>query len=175
MSMNIRKIAVAAGFAAGAALAFAPLAAADDLTPTVDSEIASLNAMFVSDATLAGDGTDVVTHGPNSFDTISLADAPHTGAPTFLDYELYGLNPIANSASDPGSYNVLNGALTEFYDAYNSELYGLLNGNALIPVSDVFGSPTEIGLALGTGATDMSAANTFFDAGLADLAGYFGI
>lgn len=36
--MNMRKIVLVGSFAAGAALAFAPIAAADDLTSTVDSE-----------------------------------------------------------------------------------------------------------------------------------------
>jgi hypothetical protein len=176
MTRSIRKIAVVGSLAAGAALALAPLAAADDLTTTVDSEIASLNALFVSEADLAGKGADVIpgTAG-QPFDTIPLADAPQTAPFTTLDYELYGLNPaLAGPASDPGSYNVLNGALTEFDDAYNSELYGLLNGNDLIPASDLFGSAHEIGIALGTG-TDMGAAMTFFDAGLADLSGFLGI
>jgi hypothetical protein len=177
MRMNIRKIAVVASFAAGAALALAPLASADptDITSTVDAEIASLNSIFESEAALAGDSADVVTHGANSFDTIPLADAPQTPPFTPLDYELYGINPaVAGPASDPGSYNVFNGALTEFDDAYNSELYGLLNGNALIPATDLFGSAHEIGIALGTG-TDIGAFTTFLDAGWADLLGYFAL
>ncbi len=36
--MNLRKIAVVGGFAAGAALAFAPLASADDLSSIVSGE-----------------------------------------------------------------------------------------------------------------------------------------
>ncbi|UQX12727.1 hypothetical protein [Candidatus Mycobacterium methanotrophicum] len=52
-------------------------------------------------------------------------------------------------------------------------MYGLLNGNAdLIPAADLFGSTHEIATALATG-TDVGAATTFFDAGLADLAGFF--
>ena len=43
--MNIRKIAAAATFATGAAMAFAPLAAAD-ITPIVDSEISAENSLF---------------------------------------------------------------------------------------------------------------------------------
>jgi hypothetical protein len=176
MTMNIRKIAVVGSFAAGAALALAPLASADDLTPTVDSEITSLNSLFVSEADLAGVGSAVVpgtTAQP--FDTIPLVDAPNSGTPTLLDFELYGLNPIANAASDPGSYSVFNGALTEFDDAYNSEVWGLLNGNTdLVPTADLFGSAHEITTALATG-TDAGAAMTFFDAGLADLSGFFAL
>jgi hypothetical protein len=171
--MNMRKIAVVGGFAVGAALASAPIASADDLTSIVDSEISLSNSIFDSEAALAGDSTDVVTHA-GSFDTIPLSFAPHIGTPTLLDFELYGLNPIANSASDPGSYNVFNGALTEFDDAFNSEAYGLLNNNALVPEADLFGSDKVIDAALGTGS-DTGAATTFFEAGLADLQGYFDI
>jgi hypothetical protein len=168
------KAAVIGSFSAAAALTFAPLAAADDLTSTVDSEISSLNALFTAEADLAGDGSAVTTNS-SGYDIVPLADAPDSGTtPTTLDYELYGLNPIANASSDPGSYNVFNGALTEFDDAYNSELYGLLNGNALIPKADLFGSPHEITTALLTGS-DSGAATTFFDAGLTDLAGFFDI
>jgi hypothetical protein len=168
--MSIRKIAVVGGFAAGVALTFAPLASADDLSGTLDSEIASLNGIFVSDADLAGDGTDVITNGTNTFDTIPLQYAPDSGTPTLLDYELYGLNPIANAASDPGAYNVFNGALVEFDDAYNALLYSVDYSGALIPSSDLFGSASEIGTALATG-TDAGAAADFFSNGLADLAG----
>ncbi|MFZ3307174.1 MAG: hypothetical protein WB967_19090 [Mycobacterium sp.] len=174
--MKIRKIAVVGGFAVGAALAFAPLASADDLTTTVDSEISLLNSIFTTEATLAGDSSDIsggTTAG--SFETILLTDAPQTAPFTTLDYELYGINPaFSGPASDPGSYNVFNGALTEFSDAFNSEEYGLLNTNALIPDTDLFGSSGVIDAALATG-TDTGAATTFFDAGLADLAGFFDI
>jgi hypothetical protein len=68
-----RSIITAAGLAAiaaGAALALAPLAAADDLTSTVDSEISSLNALFTSEADLAGDGSAVIQPtATNPFDT----------------------------------------------------------------------------------------------------------
>ena len=169
--MSMRKIAVVGSFAAGAALALAPIASADDLSSIVDSEISLSNSIFDSEAALAGDSTDVVTHA-GSFDTIPLSFAPDTGTtPTLLDFELYGLNPIANSASDPGAYNVFNGALTEFDDAFNSEVYGLENNNALIPQADLFGSDKVIDAALATN-TDTGAATTFFDAGLADLQGY---
>ncbi|MDT5357991.1 MAG: hypothetical protein QOJ56_6523, partial [Mycobacterium sp.] len=165
--MNIRKIAVVGGFAAGAALALAPIASADDLTSIVDSEISVSNSIFDTEAALAGDSAAVVPgDAAQPFDTIPLLDAPHTGTPTLLDFELYGLNPIANSASDPGAYNVFNGALVEFDDSFNSEAYGLLNNGALISQADLFGSDKVITAALGTG-TDTGAATTFFDAGLA--------
>jgi len=176
ITMTMRKIAVIGGLAAGAALAFAPLASADDLTTTFDSEISSLNSIITSEADLAGVGSAVIPGTvAQPFDTIPLVDAPNTTPYTPLDYELYGISPaFSGPASDPGSYNVFNGALTEFDDAYNSEAYGLLNSNALVPEADLFGSAHEIGIALGTG-TDVGAATTFFDAGLADLTGFFDV
>jgi hypothetical protein len=173
--MNLRKIAVIGSFAAGAALSFAPLASADDLTTTIDSEISSLNSTFASEVGLAGDSKDLVTATAPGFDTIPLADAPQTAPFTTLDYELYGLNPaLAGPAGDPGSYNVFNGALVEFDDAYNALLYSADYNGALIPASDLFGSASEITTALATGS-DLGAAGDFFSAGLADLTGFFGI
>lgn len=95
---------------------------------------------------------------------------------TPFDFLIYGVDPkLAGLAPDPGAFNVYNGALIEFDNAYNADLWGLLNGNTdLVPASDLFGSSTEIAHALATG-TDFGAATTFFDAGLADLAGFFGI
>jgi len=181
--MNMRKIAVAGTFAAGAALAFAPLASADDLTSTIDSEIASLNSIFQGDLSIADvPSTDYTLGGTGVFDTINLGDVSAvqdgTGATpvtTPFDYLVYGVDPTAAGLStDPGSYDVYNGALTEFDDAYNALVYAADYNNDLIPATDLFGSATEIGTALGTG-TDMGAAGDFFSAGLADLAGFFGI
>src|ERR1700734_1495659 len=88
--MDIRKIAVVGGFAVAAALTSAPLATADDLTTTVDSEIASLNSIFESEAAIAGDSADVTPGGTGVLDTILPADAPVVAPLTTLDYELYG-------------------------------------------------------------------------------------
>jgi hypothetical protein len=178
--MNIRKIAVVGSFAAGAALAFAPLAAADPLTSTVDSEISSLNALFTSDTTLAGVPSTDITGGTTagSFETIipSVISAVQDSGTTPFDYLVYGVNPTeAGLASDPGSYNVFNGALTEFDDALNVELYALENGGALDPnAADFIGSMSTIDTALGmANATD--AAEYFFNFGLGDLEGFLGI
>jgi hypothetical protein len=87
---------------------------------------------------------------------------------------LYGLNPADNLATDPGSYNVFNGALTEFSDAYNVELYSLLNPDVAfntIPLDDLFGSSTAIATALGE-STASGAIGDFLTSGFADLAGY---
>ena len=51
--MSMRKIAVVGSFAAGAALALAPIASADDLSSIVDSEISLSNSIFDSEAALA--------------------------------------------------------------------------------------------------------------------------
>jgi hypothetical protein len=176
--MNLRKIAVVGGFAVGAALTLAPLASADTISDAVTSEEALLNSIFVSDANLAGiaPGDYSVVDG---FDVIKAADivkdAPATAPFSTLDYELFGLNPaVAHVASDPGSYNVFNGALTEFSDAYNVELYSLANPEAAvssIPLDDLFGSGSVITAALGE-STFSAAIGDFLTNGFSDLAGY---
>jgi hypothetical protein len=176
--MEIRKIAVFGGLAVGAALTFAPLASADTISDAVSSEESLLNSIFVSQADLAGvssndyslvDGFDVIKAGDIATDT------PATAPFSTLDYELFGLNPaLAHVASDPGSFNVFNGALTEFADAYNVELYSLANPDALVssvPLDDVFGSSTTIAAALGE-STFSAAIGDFLTNGFADLAGY---
>ena len=171
--MDIRKLAVVGGFAVGAALSFAPVAAADETT--VDSEISSLNSLFSTEAALAGDSSDISGGtAPGSFETIPLADAPQTAPFTTLDYELYGVAPaVAGPAGDPGSYNVFNGALTEFDDAYNVELYSLENAGALdTNAADFIGSAGSIATGLGeANATD--AFDYFWNFGIGDLGGFF--
>lgn len=182
--MIIRKIAVAGGFAVGAALAFAPLAAAevDPLVPFVDSEVSAMNALFVSEATLAGVPSSDYAVGPQGFDVILPAhiatDAPASGTPSILDYELFGVNPFAAGvASDPGAFSEFNGALVNFDDAYNVELFSLFNPTAAvdtIPLTDLFGSSGGIAEALATGTTS-GAITDFLTDGWNDLLGYFGI
>lgn len=177
--MNIRKIAAVGSLAAGAAVAFAPLAVADDLTSSVDSEISGLNALFQVDADIAGVPSSDYSLDSDGFDVIDKGDiatvTPSTAPFSPLDYQLFGSNPgEAIVSPDPGSYDVLNGALTEFDDAYNAGLYSLLNDSNLIPSSDLFGSADTISAALATGS-DAGAFTTFFNAGLGDLAGFFGI
>jgi hypothetical protein len=178
--MDIRKIAVVGGFAVAAALTSAPLASADDLTTTVDSEIASLNSIFTSEADLAGDGSAVVTGGTGVLDTIPLADAPDAAPLTTLDYELYG--PLANLligvdnplSGDPfldpapGAQDVFNGALAEFDDAYNALAFGL-NDSALIPTTDLV-APVDIATEeAGNITTEAGLFANFWDTGLADI------
>jgi hypothetical protein len=178
--MDIRKIAVVGGFAVAAALTSAPLASADDLTTTVDSEIASLNSIFESEAAIAGDSADVTPGGTGVLDTILPADAPDAAPLTTLDYELYG--PLANlligvddPTSDapyldpaPGAQDVSNGALAEFDDAYNAVAYGL-DDTALIPTTDLV-SPVDIAtVELGSITTEAGFFANFFDTGVTDL------
>jgi hypothetical protein len=181
--MDIRKIAAAAALAAGA-LAFAPLASADGLTSTVDSEIASLNSQFEFDALLAGDSKDIATATSPNFDSIPVAEiatvqgnsvTTTTAAnPTFFDYLVYGFNPNAAGLSeDPTSGNLLNGAVEKFDDAYNVFLYAAENKDALIPVADVFGNHSEFVTA--AGATDASAFADYYNFALGDLYGYLGL
>jgi hypothetical protein len=181
--MDIRKIAVVGGFAVGAALTFAPLASADtDITSTLDSEISLLNTLFTGDADLASVPSADITGGTTagSFETIVSGDVgavdgtAATGITPFAEL-LYGFNP-ANLTLDPGSFDVLNGAVGEFDDAFNVGLYALENGGALVPVADDNGIDLiHTGAtvdALDTGSVT-GAFTTFFEAGVSDLAGYF--
>jgi len=178
-SLIIRKIAVLGSFAAGAGMAFAPLASADTpITSTVDSEITSLNSLFSSEVLLGGDKLTDISGGTTagSFETVPLADAPQSAPLTTLDYELYGVNPVeAGPASDPGSFEVLNGALGKFDDAYNVLLYAAENAGAIDPNdADFIGSASSIDHAQGL-ATAADAAQYFFNFGVGDLEGYLGI
>jgi hypothetical protein len=85
---------------------------------------------------------------------------------SWLDSVLYGIDPAeAGPSSVPGAYDVSNGALVEFDDAYNVEAYELENDGALVPAGDLLGSSMTIA----------DAFTTFFDQGPDDLLGYFGI
>ena len=102
---------------------------------------------------------------------------PLSGTPSILDYELYGLSPfVAGVSSDSGSFSVLNGALTEWADASNIELYSLLNPTAAIdtiPATDLIGSTETIADAFANGTGSASdVATYFFEFGANDLAGY---
>src|ERR1700744_4193976 len=128
--MNLRKIAVVGGFAVGAALTLAPLASADTpVDPSIlDSEISSLNSLFAIDTSIASvPQADLVT-GTNEFTTIASGDmsAVEGNGSTLFDELVYGFNP-KNLPPDPGSYDVLNGALTKFDDAINVGIYALEN------------------------------------------------
>ncbi|MFZ0716003.1 hypothetical protein [Mycobacterium sp.] len=174
--MDVRKIGAVGGFAVGAALTLAPLASADTLTDTVDSEISTLNSIFVSEVAISGGPAsgEIITNGANTFDTTTLLYAPDSGTPTLLDYELYGLNPISNASPDPGAYDVFNGSLAELDDAYNVALYSMANPDAAIssiPLGDLFGSESIINEALGTGFA-LNAFADFLNNAFIDLFSY---
>jgi hypothetical protein len=184
--MDIRKIAVVGSFAAGAALALAPLAAADSaatdpLAPFVAGEVASMNALFQTDALLAGVPSTDYTVGAQGFDTILQQDvaAVQGNGTTPFDFLLYGLDPAkAGLAGDPGAFTEFNGALVNFDDAYNVELFSLLNPTAdisTIPLTDLFGSASGISEALATATTGGTSAvvTDFLTDGFADLQGFF--
>jgi hypothetical protein len=188
MAMNIRKIAVVGSFAAGAALALAPIASADPdpaavdpLAPFVASEVSSANGLFQLDALLTGVPSTDYSVGPQGFDFIKLADVPavQDNGTTPFDFAIYGVNPTeAGLATDPGAANLFNGALVNFYDAYNVELYQLFNPGvdpSTIPVTDLFGSDAAIAEALGTSAAMGGPVTDFLTDGWNDLLGYFGI
>jgi hypothetical protein len=186
--MDIRKIAVVGGLAVGAALAFAPLASATPVDPTLvtdtlDSEISSENSLFEFEALLAGDSGDITKGGTGVFDTFTtpadlLKDAPTTaalGAPTTLESELYGVNPIAAGISgDTGPYSEFNGALTEFDNAYNVELYSLFNGGALDTNIPDYIENSSLNHALTL--TDTTAAFDYlWNFGVGDLSAFSGV
>jgi hypothetical protein len=173
--MNILKIVAVGGLAIGAATAFAPLASADDFASIIDSEISGENSLFQFEALLAGDSADVMkAAAPGDFDTVPLSDAPQATDPsglTVLDYELYGVSPIwAGIPADPGSYEVFNGAVTKFDDAYNVLLYAAENKDALVPAGDLFGNHITDAL---TGGTDAGAFEYFWNFAIGDLGGFF--
>jgi hypothetical protein len=196
--MDIRKIAAVGGLAVGAALTLAPLAAADPAAVDpfiniVDSEIASQNSTFEFYALLAGDSADVTKATvPGTYDTILPKDVPYfavgdtadASKVTPLEYELYGVNPIAagisNSpplGSDTG-FEEFNGATTKFDDAYNVLLYAAENKDALIPASDLFGNHisdalTQTVAGVTTAATPAEAFDYFYNFAIGDLGGFF--
>lgn len=177
--MHLRQIAILGSFAAGVALASAPLAAADNLTSTVDSEISTLNLLFQTDAEFAGVSSSDYALNADGFYAILPAavptDTPSVAPFSPLDTELFGVSPgEAGVSPDPSSLDVFNGALADFYDAYNAALYSLFNDSNLIPASDLIGSASTIQEALSFGS-DAGAFTTFLDAGISQLDNFFGI
>ena len=80
----------------------------------------------------------------------------------------------AGLASDPGSYNDLNGALTEFDNAYNVELYSLSNSGALdTNVGDyIQNNALDHALTLGS-TTDAFDYLYLYNFAIGDLSGFF--
>ena len=149
--------------------------AANDITSTVSSEVASLNSMFQADVALAGLPATDYTAGAQGFDTILPVDVTTVEQNATFDDLVYGFNPD-NLTNDPGAYDVLNGALSKFDDALNFGLYALENSGAAIPAADfgtdLFGVSGALATQLASD-TASQAISTLFSDGLSDLAGYF--
>lgn len=181
--MSMRKSVVVGGFAAGAAFVLAPLASADTdpLTSVVDSEIASMNFLFGTDTFLAGVPSTDVTTGPQGFDIINPADVStvQDSGTTAFDYLVYGFNPEeAGLASDPGAYNVYNGAMVPFDDGINSLLYAMMNNGAVLDwdggTGDLLGGNSMEDIA-NSAASGWAEAASYFQFAWGDLMGFFGI
>lgn len=184
--MNMNKIGVIGSFAAGAALALAPMAAAAPVDPADFSsilvgEVQSMNWLFGAQATLAGVADGVITAGdptaanPLSFSTISAADLQLPANEGFASL-LFGSNWADEMSSDPGSYNLFNGALVQFTDGNNVLLYAMMSGGDQINVADagdyLIGSDTTIAAAL-AGDSVWADASAFYTNGFNDMLGYF--
>lgn len=180
--MSIRKIGVIGSFAAGAALALAPLAAADDPAPfdwsgIVKSQHDSMNWLFTTGASVSGvPAAEVVPASPTyPFATISHDDL--LGQEAFAQL-LYGANwadEMSSGAS--GSYNLLNGAVMEFYNGGNTAMWALMNDGANLDWDSgaLFGGNAAMQIAID--AADSSdgwtQASAYFELGFNDLLGYF--
>ena len=142
---------------------FAPNATGTgDILPTQANEIVQLNNLFELDGKLASVYGDIVPHtavGTNlGFDTIPVEDL-NTTFNTLV-------TGAADPSTDPGSYDVLNGALTEFFNADNVGLYALLNGGDLLPSDLVFGTHDFTGSVA-------TVIGDYLNLGFQDLLGYF--
>jgi hypothetical protein len=135
-----------------------------DISPFLSTEIANLNQMFEFDGQLTGAFGDIAPHASNvfgvGFDTIDPSKVNDA-----FESLVFG---AAGASGDPGSYDVLNGAVGEFFNAYNVELFSLLNAGDILPDADLIG--THFDLLNGTVAEAFSG---FLTLGFQDLAGYF--
>ncbi|WP_292990042.1 hypothetical protein [Mycobacterium sp.] len=156
-----------------------------DFSDVLSSQISTLNSVFDTGALLSGVPASAITLDAGGFSTVPEEFLPVAGADvedlTPFTYFVYGLDPIdAGLSTDPGSYNVFNGALTQFFDAYNVGLYALLSGGDLVPEANygdfLLGAEGSILDAIGgEDATVFSAISDFLSNGFANLAGYFDI
>jgi len=180
--MNLNKIGVIGTFAAGAALALAPLAAAEepaafDWSGIVKSQHDSMNWLFNTGASLTGvPATDIVAAGAtNPFATISHADLL---ANADFGQFLYGVNwETEMSDDDSGSYNLLNGALMEFNNGSNTFMWALMNNGDNLDWDSgaLFGGNAAIAIAdaAATSGDGWAQAGDYFELGFNDLLGYF--
>lgn len=182
--MSIRKIGVIGSFAAGAALALAPLAAADDDTTEfnwsgiVNSQHQSMNWLFNTGAALTGAKEDVVPPTETyPFATITHDNLLEQAAFGQLIYGVNWEDEMSSGAS--GSYNLLNGALMEFNNGSNTLLWALMNdGDNLDWDSGALfgGSAAEaIATAAAESGDGWGQASDYFELGFNDILGYFGM
>jgi hypothetical protein len=178
--MAMRKIDALSGLVVGVALAVAPVAVADgdsagaDFSWVLEGQIQSMNFLFESQATLAGVADKVIdVSDANPFLTIAQEDVNAE-----LGAMLYGINWEDEISAEPGAYSLFNGALTQFIDSNNVLLFAILNGGDQIDFEDaadyLFGSDAAIAAGL-AGDSAWEDAALFFQAGLADIGGYFAI
>jgi hypothetical protein len=135
-----------------------------DLSSTFTAEIEGMNSLFG----LAGDAagvSDKIVEGTGvlPWDTIPTADTTD-----LFNTLVFGLNPDNVTDGPIGSYDVLNGALTEFANAYNVGLFALLSGGDVIDAGDIFGTHADF---LEGGVA--SAIGDFLQLGFNDILGYF--
>ena len=142
-------------------------AAVTDIDSTLTSEVTSLNGLFDSDATARRDSPATSSHGTGvlPFDTIPLADTQRASSTPCV----FGVNPASRQSADPGSYDVLNGALGEFDNAYNVELFSLLNGGDILPASRPDRNPRRLARTV----LSPKPSPASFRLGVSDLLGYF--
>lgn len=180
--MNLNKIGVIGTFAAGAALALAPLAAAEepeafDWSGIVKSQHDSMNWLFTTGASVSGvPATDIVPASATyPFATISHDDL--LGQEAFAQL-LYGANWAEEmSDGDSGSYNLLNGALMEFNNGSNTFMWALMNNGDNLDWDSgaLFGGSAAIAIAdaAATSGDGWAQAGDYFELGFNDLLGYF--
>lgn len=183
--MNMSKVGVIGTFAAGAALALAPLAAATDgdtsapfdWSGIVKSQHDSMNWLFTTGASLAGVPAADINEptDANPFATIS-----HDDLESQKDFAqlLYGTNWADEmSSGDSGSYNLLNGALMEFYNGGNTFMWALMNDGDNLDWDSgaLFGGSAAMTIAADavTSGDGWAQANDYFELGFNDMLGYF--
>jgi hypothetical protein len=155
--------------------------AAPDFSNILLSEVQTMNWLFGAQASASNFDTDLITVGtptlddPLQFDTVSKASLQAEDGNAFAAM-LFGSNWANEISSDPGSYSLFNGALTQFTDANDVLMYALMTGGGEIDAANtsdhLFGSDASIDEAL-TGDGFLADASNFFQNGIEDLGGYF--
>lgn len=180
--MSIRKIGVIGSFAAGAALALAPLAAAQDEPTTnefnwsgiVKSQHDSMNWLFNTGAKLTDVPEDKIVQAGDAYPFATISRENLLANEDFAKL-IYGSNWADEMSSGAtGSYNLLNGALMEFNNGSNTFLWALMNnGDALDWDSGaLFGGNAAMEIA-DNATSGWAQAGDYFELGFQDLLGYF--